>query len=463
MCALRKNYLNFNYFYMNIHQFYDNNLSHASYAILSGKVIALVDPGRDPQPYYDFAAENEATITHVLETHPHADFISSHLQIHKDIGAEILANELTGSQYPYTAFNNNHEITLGDITIQALHTPGHSPDSNSYLATDPHTGKQALFSGDFLFIGDVGRPDLRENVGNIHEARKDLAEKMYVSVTTVLPSLSDDVIIYPAHGAGSLCGKNLSKERQGTLGNQRKTNWALQDISRDEFVSTLLADQPYIPKYFTHCVETNRVGADSLDSGKVASMMLEYSNITNSPDALVIDTRASELFRGGSHEGALNIPASPTDTFETWLGSIISPDESFFMIVESEEEAKAVYMRTAKIGYEKNIIGFVIADKNLVDTSVKIFPEEDFKADDYLILDIRQPSEHEAKKAFDSAANIPLSTLRESIDTLPTDKPIIVHCAGGYRSAIGSSIIAQHYPEAYVYDMSVAIKNHFNA
>ena len=204
---------------MKIQQFYDSNLSHASYAILNEGKIALVDPARNPQQYYDFAKEHSAEIIYVLETHPHADFVSSHLQIHNETKAEILINGLAGSSYSHRTFNHNNEIVLGTLNIRSLHTPGHSPDSNSYLITNTENQEQGLFAGDFLFIGDVGRPDLRENVGNIQEARKDLAETMHTSIMTILPTLGDDVVIYPAHGAGSLCGKNLSKELFDTFHN----------------------------------------------------------------------------------------------------------------------------------------------------------------------------------------------------------------------------------------------------
>jgi glyoxylase-like metal-dependent hydrolase (beta-lactamase superfamily II)/rhodanese-related sulfurtransferase len=447
---------------MKIQQFYDKHLSHASYVILNEGKIALIDPARDPQQYYDFANDHNAEIIYVLETHPHADFVSSHLEIKNKTGADILINELAGPTYDFRPFNHDDEISLGKLTIQALHTPGHSPDSNSYLITDPRTKEQALFTGDFLFIGDVGRPDLRESVGSIKEARKDLAEAMYTSITTILPILDDDVIIYPAHGAGSLCGKNLSNELFDTLGNQRKNNWALQGtISKEDFINTLLSDQPFIPKYFTHCVEVNRNGASDFKKF-IEGKKLSYEDMTNKKSFLVIDTRNSEAFRSGSYKKALNIPASDSDNFETWLGSIIAPDEKFILIVESEESAHKIYGRIQKIGYEKNIQGYYIADTKLTDTKVLSVESDIQNQHEYLFLDIRQEHEHHEHKAFEHAQNIPLSVLRESIDSISTDKPVVVHCAGGYRSAIGASIIAVAYPDLEVYDMSVRIKKHLN-
>lgn len=447
---------------MKIQQFYDKNLSHASYAILSEGKIALIDPARDPQQYYDFAKEHNAKIIYVLETHPHADFVSSHLQIHNETDAEILTNAFAGPIYDYKPFNHNDEISLGKLIIRALHTPGHSPDSNSYLTTDLETKEQALFTGDFLFIGDVGRPDLRESVGNIQEARRDLAEAMYTSIATILPTLGDDVIIYPAHGAGSLCGKNLSKELSDTLGNQRKNNWALQkDISKEDFVTTLLNDQPFIPKYFTHCVEVNRNGAS--DFKKIMKdKNLSYEDVTKEKSSLVIDTRNSESFRSGSYKKALNIPAGDSDKFETWLGSIIAPEEKFILIVESEESGHKIYARIQKIGYEKNIQGYYIADTKLIDINVLPVESDILDHQEYLFLDIRQENEHHENKAFEHAQNMPLSILRESMNSINTDRPVVIHCAGGYRSAIGASIIATAYPDLEVYDMSVRIKKHLN-
>lgn len=443
---------------MEIQQFYDKSLSHASYVILSQSEAAVVDPGRNPQQYYDFASDHNAEIVYVLETHPHADFVSSHLQIHNETNAEILINELADPEYPYQSFNHNDEIAVGAVTIKALHTPGHSPDSNSYLVTDPETSEQVLFTGDFLFIGDVGRPDLREKAGNTRAVRKELAEKMYDSVTTVLPPLADDVVIYPAHGAGSLCGKKLSKKLSDTLGSQRKNNWALQEgISKEDFISTLLRGQPFIPKYFSHCVEVNSRGAANFDEN-ITNKYLSFEDLSEQGDALVIDTRDSDAFRSGSHEKALNIPAGHSDKFETWLGSIVAPDEEFTLIVDSEESAQKIHARIHKIGYEKNIKGYYKADDKLTAKNVLLVESDITNPEEYLILDVRQENEHREEKAFEEAENIPLSVLRESVEKLPTDRPIVAHCAGGYRSAIAASVIAAAYPNLTVQDIGTRIK-----
>jgi glyoxylase-like metal-dependent hydrolase (beta-lactamase superfamily II) len=207
---------------MEIKQFYDETLAHASYAIYSEGEIALVDPARDPQPYMEYASEKGGKICAVIETHPHADFVSSHLEISKRTGAEIFVSELVGADYPHVPFDNGDELKLGKGKLKALNTPGHSPDSISILAIDENGKEMAVFTGDTLFIGDVGRPDLRENAGNLKAKREELARDMYRSTRNILMQLEKDVVVYPAHGAGSLCGKSLSKELYSTIGNQIK-------------------------------------------------------------------------------------------------------------------------------------------------------------------------------------------------------------------------------------------------
>ncbi len=252
---------------MLIKQFEDKNLSHYSYAILSEgeKKIILIDPSRNPEPYLDYAKENNAQITGVIETHPHADFVSSHLELHQTTGAIIYTSKLVSAFYPHQPFDEGQTIQLGKIKLSAINTPGHSPDSICIVLE--HDGKQkAIFTGDTLFISDCGRPDLREGAGKIQSTRLDLAKQMYHSLRNKLMKLDDDVLVYPAHGAGTLCGKNLSKESNSTIGNEKQTNWSLQEATEEEFVKNLLADQPFVPQYFTFDVEVNRKGATSLQA-----------------------------------------------------------------------------------------------------------------------------------------------------------------------------------------------------
>lgn len=441
---------------MNIQQFYDEGLAHASYAILSGGKVALVDPGRNPQQYYEFAQKNAARIVAVIETHPHADFVSSHLEFHKNEGATIYVSKLVGAEYPHTAFDEGDSFQLGKVTFHALHTPGHSPDSISILLKDEAAKDHALFSGDTLFIGDVGRPDLREKAGNMTAQREELAKMMYQTVQNKLKPLSDDVLVFPAHGAGSLCGKNLSDARQSTIGEQRATNWAFTDLDEKTFVSSLLQGQPYIPKYFGYDVDMNKKGAPAFQrSISQVSIWAEGSELPEG--ILVIDTRKQDKFAAGHIPGAINIMNG--GKFETWLGSIVGPEERFFLVSDSAAELEILINKAAKIGYEQLINGAVVNPAGMTEKGTS-FDLEAFKANKkaYTIVDIRSRDEHATAPIFEEALNIPLQELRERAVEIPTEKPILIHCAGGYRSAAGSSIVAGALKGAEVLDFSEAIK-----
>ena len=227
---------------MEIKQFEDKNLAHYSYAIVSNEEVALIDPSRNPQLYYDFAKQHHAKITTVIETHPHADFVSCHLEINKTTEAKIYVSKLLSAEYTHQTFDDGDVIKLGNIALKALNTPGHSPDSISIVAIDENGKQQAVFTGDTLFIGDCGRPDLRESAVAITAARQELAKQMYHSLRNKLMTLPDDVLVYPAHGAGSLCGKGLSAANTSTIGAEKSSNWSLQNMSEEDFVKELLAE-----------------------------------------------------------------------------------------------------------------------------------------------------------------------------------------------------------------------------
>jgi hydroxyacylglutathione hydrolase len=429
---------------MEIKQFEDKNLAHYSYAIYSEGEIALIDPARNPKPYYDFAKEKNAKIVAVIETHPHADFVSSHLEISQDMGAAIYVSKLLGAEYPHQAFDEGQSINIGKIKLKALNTPGHSPDSISIVAENEAGKDEAVFTGDTLFIGDCGRPDLRENAGNITAKRADLAKQMYHSLRVKMLPLNDDVLVYPAHGAGSLCGKGLSAANVSTMGDEKKSNWSLQTMSEEEFVGKLLSDQPFIPHYFTFDVALNKKGAEAFKTavGKV----IRREPITCSScakalkdDLLVIDTRPHLQFKKSHLNGAINLM---NDTkFETWLGSIVQPNEAYYLVAENEEILTELIERAAKIGYEQNIaMAFVSSYGN---SKIEVFDSTNLSAqiDDYTVVDIRNESEVKTQKIFANSINIPLYELRERINEIPTQKPILIHCAGGYRSAAGTSIV----------------------
>lgn len=446
---------------MQIKQWEDKNLSQFSYAILSDceKQAILVDPSRNPQPYLDWAKENDATIAGIIETHPHADFISSHLELHKATGATIYTHSLVGASYPHQVFDDGATIELGKIKLRSIHTPGHSPDSISILLE--HNGKQkAVFTGDTLFIGDCGRPDLREGAGNRQAKREDLAKQMYYSLREKLMKLDDDVLLYPAHGAGTLCGKNLSKESSSTMGQEKRTNWCLQEATEDEFVKNLLADQPFIPAYFAYNVELNRVGAPEMQNS-IAKVKIENSNSSFEQqldtNLWVIDVRSEKDFKEGHLPNSINLMEN--GKFETWLGSIIKPGERFYLAGESKEQLQRVVERTAAIGYETAIAAaFVIngGSSKEADINVDLFNKH---LSDYTIVDVRNTSEVKEKQIFLNSLHIPLAELRERIAEIPTNKPIVVHCAGGYRSAAASSLIhSKLNGTTQVFDLSEAIK-----
>ena len=441
---------------MNIQQFYDEGLAHASYGILSEGKVALVDPGRNPQPYSDFAQANNAKIVAVIETHPHADFVSSHLEFHKNEDATIYVSKLVGAEYPHVGFDEGDSFEMGKVTFHSLHTPGHSPDSISILLKDENGKDHALFSGDTLFIGDVGRPDLREKAGNMKAQREELAKMMYHTVQDKLKPLADDVLVFPAHGAGSLCGKNLSDARQSTIGEQRATNWAFSDLDEKTFVDSLLQGQPYIPKYFGYDVDMNKKGAPAYQRS-ISKVSIWPEGSTLPADALVIDTRNNVDFAAGHIAGAINIMNG--GKFETWLGSIIGPEEQFFLIANSAAELEILIAKAAKIGYEQLLKGAVVNPAGMT-AKADSFDLGAFKAnkDKFTIVDIRSRDEHATAPIFEEAINIPLQELRERAKEIPTGKPVVVHCAGGYRSAAGSSIVAAELDENEVLDFSEAIK-----
>jgi len=447
---------------MEIKQFEDKNLSHYSYAILSNGEIALIDPARDPQPYYEFAKKNNAKITAVIETHPHADFVSSHLEISKHTAASIYVSKLLGAEYPHQTFDDGDALVLGKITLKAINTPGHSPDSISILAIDENGKEEAIFTGDTLFIGDCGRPDLREQAGAITAKRNDLAQQMYHSLRDKLLVLQDHVLVYPAHGAGSLCGKGLSEANTSTIGAEKIGNWSLQPMKETEFVEQLLANQPFVPKYFPYDVGVNKSGASNYSES--ISKVNKTGAVRNQADVkslkknlLIIDTRPQEQFKKSHIKNAINLM---DDTrFETWLGSIVNPGEKFYLIAESETKLDTMIQRTAKIGYESQIEKAFTLE--FAEHNTEFFNSELLRSNenDFTIVDIRNPSEVEEKAIFANTIHIPLYELRERTNEIPFHKPILVHCAGGYRSAAGCSIIkANLNSDVAVYDLSEDVK-----
>lgn len=442
---------------MKIKQFKDGPLAHYSYALVSNGEMALFDPSRNPLQYYKYAEATNSKIVAVFETHPHADFVSGHLQISEETGAAIYASEKIGANYPHTPFDEGQEVRIGNSTIRPLHTPGHSPDSMTFVAEE--NGETVLFTGDTLFIGNVGRPDLREKAGNMQAKRTELAKAMYQTMQTKFNEFSDETLVYPAHGAGSLCGKNMSDANSSTIGNERQGNWAFQKQTEAEFVEEILKDQPFVPAYFGFNVDMNRNGAENVQQSKYA-VPLKIAVDEVEAGTTIVDVRDGEAFKKSHLPNSINIMArGENDKYETWLGAIVQPEEDFYLVVESVENSDEILERTAKIGYDKQLKGIVTLSEKAKQSSDEL-DLEDFKENknNYTILDIRNQSEVAEGKLFDDAITIPLNELRERTGEIPSEKPIVVHCAGGYRSASGSSILENKLDQK-VYDLSEAIKD----
>ena len=321
--------------------------------------------------------------------------------------------------------------------------------------------EKAVFTGDTLFIGDCGRPDLREKAGAITAAREELARQMYYSLREKIMILPDDVVVYPAHGAGSLCGKGLSQENSSTIRSEKNGNWSLQKMSEAEFVAELLSDQPFIPKYFPFDVGINKKGAPGFK--RSVSKVMRRDHLTEKgdvktldPEVIIIDSRPQAQFKRAHLKNAINLM---NDTkFETWLGSIVNPGEPFYLIAENEIVLDELIERSAKIGYETQILLAFVVEYG--DAKMDIFDSSKLEVDEeaFTIVDIRNHSEIKAGKIFQNAIHIPLYELRERIGEIPVEKPVVVHCAGGYRSAAGSSIIKSELKRAVeVYDLGVAV------
>ena len=441
---------------MKIEQFEDKGLSHYSYAILSDYTaeIILIDPARDIAPYLAFAGKHKATIAGVIETHPHADFISGHLEIHRVTGAAIYCSKLVGASYPHKAFDDNDFISIGDIKFKAMNTPGHSPDSIC-VVLEHEAQDKALFTGDTLFIGDCGRPDLRENAGNVTSGREELSKQLYHSLREKLMRLDEAVLVYPAHGAGTLCGKALSEANSSTIGAEKFSNWSLQQMDEHQFVDELLEDQPFVPKYFPYDVEMNKTGAENLTSA-VARVPCGEAGLVDST-ILVIDSRREQQFKQSHLPNSVNIQGY--GKFETWLGSIIAPKEEFYLVAESERALEDVILLCAKIGYEKFIKQAFVFHEGVAKMASLNLEEFNSHQQDYTIVDVRNEGEVKEHPLFDGAINIPLPGLKERLTEIPFNKPVVVHCAGGYRSAAGSSLIQILFGDkTKVYDLGEAVK-----
>lgn len=430
---------------MYVEQLYTGCLAEAAYYIESNGEAAIIDPMREIEPYLEMLEERGAKLKYVLETHFHADFVSGHLDLAKQTGAKLIFGPTASPNYSSYIAEDGERFELGKIEIQVLHTPGHTMESTTYLLIDENGKDHAVFTGDTLFIGDVGRPDLAVKSDLTKE---DLAGLLFESLQNKILPLADEVIVYPAHGAGSQCGKNLSSETVSTIGEQRKFNYALQPMTKQQFVEVVTDGIADPPAYFPENARINREGYQNIDEvlkRNLNPLALEKFEEAINEGALVLDTRHENLFEKGSLKYSVNIPLN--GQYAVWVGSLIPIDREIVLITEPGKEHESV-LRLARVGFE-NVLGYLEGgvetwekSGKAVQTVTSIEPEEMLKYADigYEILDVRRSTEAETEHVS-GAINISLVDLENRLEELDKDGKYLVHCAGGYRSMIAASIL----------------------
>lgn len=428
-------------------QFYLDCLSHASYLVgdqTSGKAV-VVDPQRDVQQYLDRAAELGMTITHVLETHFHADFLSGHLELARATGATIVYGSAAAPKFPAHLMTDGEKLRLGQVVIEARHTPGHTPESTTYVVWERESdaAPYGILTGDTLFIGDVGRPDLLVSVGRTAD---ELGHMLFRSLQTKILSLPDETRVFPAHGAGSACGKHLSTETMSTLGEQRRSNYALQFRDAESFVAAVTEGQSEAPGYFVYDATRNKEDRATLDE-HTAPLRLTITQLLDARDrgTQIVDTRDSQFFATGHLRGAINVGLS--GRYAEYAGSVVQPDEDVIVIVESGEELEAK-IRLARIGYDR-VVGWFPAE-DLVDVPAEVerasrltpseFRERRRDLAGLQVVDVRNDGEWKVNH-LDGAVHIPVGQLRRRLGELDRATPTVVYCAGGYRSSIAASVL----------------------
>lgn len=435
---------------MKIEQIYTGCLAQGAYYIESNGEVAIVDPLRDIEPYIQRAQSDGAKIKYVLETHFHADFVSGHLDLARKANAEIIYGPTAKPEFPATIAADGQEFKLGDITIVVLHTPGHTLESACFLLRDEGGKDKALFTGDTLFIGDVGRPDLAQKATGM--SKEELAGLLYHSLRSKIMPLADGLIVYPAHGAGSACGKNMSKETIDTLGHQKATNYALRaDMTKEEFVQDVLTGLTPPPQYFPLNVAMNKQGYESIDDvmmrGKQALSPAAFETAANETGALLLDTRDAQVFARGFIPNSINIGID--GSFAPWVGTLIPDIKQQILIIADVGRETEVVERLARVGYD-HCIGFLQggfeaweAAGNETDSIKSVKAEEVIAAMQLApvnILDVRKKSEYDSEHII-GAENIPLDHINNSMAQVNKDKTYYVHCAAGYRSMIFISIL----------------------
>jgi hydroxyacylglutathione hydrolase len=437
---------------MILKQYYLGCLAHASYLVADqvGGQAAVIDPQRDIEQYLADAEELNCTIGHVFLTHMHADFIAGHLELRDRVGTTIHLGSQASAEYAFVPMADGDEVRLGRVRLSVLETPGHSPESISILVFDPEQSEDrphAVLTGDTLFIGDVGRPDLRASLG---WSADQLASMLYDSLRDKLLPLPDDTLVYPAHGAGSLCGKNLSTDTVSTIGVQRTYNYALAPMSRERFIEIVTSDQPDTPAYFTYDAVLNARERPTLDDAlerELRPLALAQLLELVADSTQLLDTRDQAEFEGAHIRGALNIGLG--GSFATWCGTILDPARPVVLVAEPEREVEAA-TRLGRIGFD-TVVGYLAGGmqqlegaSGLVDRIERItatsVAEQLDAPEPPLILDVRTAREY-GEGHIDGALNVPLSQLPERVGEVPPNRPVVVYCASGYRSAIAASLL----------------------
>jgi hydroxyacylglutathione hydrolase len=451
-------------FSMKIEQIYTGCLAQGAYFIESEGEAVVIDPLRETFPYLERAAQRQVRIKYIFETHFHADFVSGHLDLAQKTGAPIVYGPMAHPLFEAHIAQDGEVFEVGKVRIRVLHTPGHTMESTCYLLLDEEGREHALFSGDTLFIGDVGRPDLAQKAADM--TQEDLASTLFDSLRNKIMLLPDHVVVYPAHGAGSACGKNMSKETFDTLGHQKQVNYALRaDMTRAEFVREVTDGLTPPPAYFPLNVALNKNGYDSIDTvmerGSRPLSPVAFEVAANETGALVLDTRDPETFAQAFVPNSINIGLD--GSFAPWVGALIPDVRQEILLVAAPGREEETLRRLARVGYdycigylEGGIAAWQVAGKE-VDSIGRINADELANLQDAFILDVRKPSEYEAEHLED-VENAPLDFVNESMLAVPKDRTAYIHCAGGYRSMIFASIL-----RARGYDNLVDVRGGFKA
>ena len=431
---------------MYIEQLYTNCLAEAAYYIESNGEAAIIDPIRETEPYMEMAMKRGSKIKYVFETHFHADFVSGHIDLAKKTGAQIIFGPKAETGYKVHNAKDGETFKVGEVTIKTLHTPGHTPESTCYLLIDKDGKEHAIFTGDTLFVGDVGRPDLLDG----KMTKEDLAGMLYESLNKKIKTLPDNVIVYPAHGPGSSCGKKIGKETWSTVGEQKQKNYALQSMDKKEFIAVVTNGLTPPPQYFFKDAMINKNGYDGIDlvmKRNVIALSAEKFSKEISNGAIILDTRNPDNFEKGFIKSSVNIGLN--GTYAVWVGTLIDINKPLVIVAEEGKEEESI-LRLARVGYE-NVKGFLkgginewTAGKKLVETIKSITPdkfaETKNKQTDIHVLDVRRPHEFD-NGHIEDAISIPLSDLSNSTNRLDKKETYYVHCERGYRSMIASSIL----------------------